>query len=550
MILDPQGSLVWTDTQFREPFNLDIQEYKGEPHLTFWAGEKLGAHGKGLNYIVNSSYHIVKVIKAGNDLDADLHEFNLLPSSNTALLVTYLRRQIDLRQMNDGPKDGWIWDGGFQEVDLETGEVLFDWRASDHVPLTKTYTERHDGDGLKADEAIDWFHINSVDKDRQGNYLVSARHLHALLCINSITSKIIWQLGGKDNMFRDLTDYTTGPDRPSPTNIALQHHARWRDNYTSITLFNNGADSKEPSASMWFDIDPVARTIRTRGVYISPSNVFAMFQGSMSILPSGNILLGYGSSAQYTEFTPDGTAICDFRFSPFKDFNTNAVESYRVFKGDWVGRPDTNPDVLLETDLFNRNKWMYISWMGATEVRNWRIEAKSSQHEEEEEEGTERAEETVVTIVTIPKDGFETAIDLSSHGIVADISEQVSDLGVPAIRELQFFRAVALDANDAVLGTSAWVDADEQLIIDSSASVSSSSIVSASSFSFSSSTKNNSKEPKQYFLPVTLAAVMIMLLGLLPCFWFLVVWLRKRHSLRNATMVAYQPVPGMEMSYS
>ncbi|RMD43258.1 hypothetical protein DV735_g1853, partial [Chaetothyriales sp. CBS 134920] len=539
MILDSKGSLVWTDTQFREPFNMDIQEYKGEPHLTFWAGNKVGGHGEGINYIVNSSYHIVKTVRAGKDLKADLHEFNLLPSSNTALLDAYYTREVDLSGFKNGPEKGWIWEAAFQEVDIDTGEVLFDWRASDHISLTKTYSEldASHNTASSANKAFDWFHINSVDKDDQGNYLVSSRHLHALFCINGITGTIMWQLGGKDNMFKDLTDHSAYPgSTAAPPAITLQHHARWHNNYTSITVFNNGDNQNEASTAMLFDIDTVARTVHTRGVYTSPSKVFGLFEGSISILPSQNILVGYGSAGQWSEFTLNGEPICDVRFTPFKNFNGGTAESYRVFKGNWVGRPRTNPAVIIEADLLSHHKWLYVSWMGATEVRNWRIEAKTSHHG--------KGDEGVVTVVTVPRDGFETAIDLSSYSVR---SKQETDLQASARwkrytywhphqrreQSVELFRAVAIDSNNTIIGTSAWVDAGGPLNIAESASTAASAFVKS---------KLNER-----WVTITVGAVIIAIIGLLPCLWLLGVWLRKRDSLQHAPTVEYQPVPEREM---
>ncbi|RMZ90377.1 hypothetical protein DV736_g2415, partial [Chaetothyriales sp. CBS 134916] len=495
IILDSDGSLVWTETLWEQPYNLQIQEYKGEPHLTFWAGSwDLPGHVTGYNYILNSSYHIVKTVRGANNLDPDLHEFTILPSSNTAIIVIAPARQVDLREVNEGPEDGWIWDAGFQEVDLDTGEAVFDWRAYDHIDIDKSYFGR--AGGLTADDAHDWFHINSVEKDADGNYLISSRYLHAIFGISGITGNVLWQLGGKGNMFRDLTDYTTDPDRPSPTNIAQQHHARWRDNYTSITLFDNGDNDAKPSHGIWFDIDPITSTVRTRNVYIPPHNIFSGSQGSITVLPNGNVLAGFGSAAQYTEFTPDGTPICEVHFAPLRGFREGLVESYRVFKAKWVGRPQTNPDVLIEDDIVDGKKWMYMSWMGATEVGKWRIEAKGRREEEETEEA--------ITLITVPKDGFETAIDLSRHTVVAGTPEEDPDLRVPAMQKRNSHQH-----SHQPLHQHLHQPRNQRILIG----------------------------PKQYSLPVLLTAVTIILLGCTPCLWFLVVWLRKRYDSRKAAAV-------------
>ena len=50
-------------------------------------------------------------------------------------------------------------EGIVQEIEIETGEVLFEWHSLDHVGLGESYYEP------KPDqkEAYDYFHINSID---------------------------------------------------------------------------------------------------------------------------------------------------------------------------------------------------------------------------------------------------------------------------------------------------------------------------------------------------------------------------------------------------
>ena len=36
---------------------------------------------------------------------------------------------------------GWVWESMFQEVDIETGEAIFQWRASEHVKFSDSYAK-------------------------------------------------------------------------------------------------------------------------------------------------------------------------------------------------------------------------------------------------------------------------------------------------------------------------------------------------------------------------------------------------------------------------
>lgn len=55
-ILDAEGNMVWTlDKQFGEVYNFQVTEYKGQPYLTFWAGnDAVGGHGAGNYFMVCS----------------------------------------------------------------------------------------------------------------------------------------------------------------------------------------------------------------------------------------------------------------------------------------------------------------------------------------------------------------------------------------------------------------------------------------------------------------------------------------------------------------
>ena len=53
MILNSQGNLVWMSAEFGVVMNLNMQEYKGQSYLTFWAGRKDGTFGSGAYYMVS-----------------------------------------------------------------------------------------------------------------------------------------------------------------------------------------------------------------------------------------------------------------------------------------------------------------------------------------------------------------------------------------------------------------------------------------------------------------------------------------------------------------
>ena len=113
-----------------------VQRYHGEPVLTWWQGSGFGGVASGVDYIADGSYRVIATVHAGNGLDADGHEFALTPQG-TALITIYHEVPYDLSSVG-GPKDGGRR-RVVQEIDVETGRVLFEWHSLDHVPLGESY---------------------------------------------------------------------------------------------------------------------------------------------------------------------------------------------------------------------------------------------------------------------------------------------------------------------------------------------------------------------------------------------------------------------------
>ncbi|KAH8811268.1 ASST-domain-containing protein [Xylogone sp. PMI_703] len=405
VILDARGNLIWMETdKFQQALSLEVQKYKGEDYLTFWMKTKTKKNKTKKSYVMlNSSYEIAyKITPQGKHLKGDSHEFRITPQG-TALITIYYKREADCTDLKLG-KTCWIQDGMFQEIDIETGKLIFEWRATDHIPMTDVYSKPSlkDGHGKSKKDAFDFFHINSVDKLDSGDYLISARYMHAVVLISGKTGDIIWQLGGKNNHFKDLN---------GATDFAWQHHARWHGNNT-ITLFDNHANNVFHSPSkhskgmlIQLNFDDMTATLLQK--FVHPDEILNVSQGSVQLLPeSGNVLVGFGNSPTWVEYSADGEVLCSAHYAPhlaFEIIDFGLVKSYRVFKSPWVGRPKTVPDVKV------KNGKVYVSWNGATEVTGWRLETAKSLKAQDHE---------FVTIQESERNGFETSFALKHAGYV------------------------------------------------------------------------------------------------------------------------------------
>ncbi|CAK3921670.1 Hypothetical predicted protein [Lecanosticta acicola] len=419
VIYDASGSLVWTPSlDLGHFYNFQVQQYKGEYYLIFWAGDPQGGHGNGSFYMYDKHYNLVRSVTAGNGFGADLHSFTIT-SRNTAILTIYDKVKTDIAKTSGQSPvvDKWMMDCLFQELDLQTGEVLLEWRASEHFSLKESYAKQLPG---SEEEPWDWFHINTVEKDSLGNYLISARHLRCVAYVSGKNGKLLWRLGGEFNDFADLSN-------GEATKFVGQHDVHWDGEGQYITMFDNRADwefeAEHVSKGKRIEVDLNRMTAKIDMTFVHPENIFAFSQGSYQTQPNGNVVLGYGYTGAMTEFSPQGDVLCDMYIQPSSRFSSGDVQSYRNLKFHWTGIPLTPPDVLLEDNV------LYVSWMGSTEVRKWTIEHSPV--------GTG----TYERVTTFDKTGFETTFTIPVDQAV-----------------YQYLRILALDSENHVLHASEILD--------------------------------------------------------------------------------------------
>jgi hypothetical protein len=389
LILDNRGEPVWFHPNAK-PTAMDfrMQRYRGENVLTWWEGKVGAGYGGGRGVVLDHSYRPIAVVKAGNGHDSDLHEF-LITSRNTAIVAIYADRDTDTTAVG-GPKDAQAVEGIVQELDIPSGRVLFEWHSLDHVSLDESYLPYGAEMG-----AFDYFHLNSIGVDTDGNLLVSARHTSTVYKVDRRTGDVIWRLGGKKS------DFSMG----AGAIFNFQHDAR-RHRDGTLTLFDNGAFAPPPvdpveqaSRPLRLALDTTAMTARLTQVYETPDPRLAFALGDVQQLPDGGVFVGWGTAGSFTEFTRDGGVRFDASFA-------SGGMSYRVFRCPWVGRPHTLPDVAVRHVPAGKTT-VYASWNGATEVARWRVETGSSARALRPAGSARRA-------------GFETAITIPrASGVLA-----------------------------------------------------------------------------------------------------------------------------------
>src|SRR5215212_10112756 len=191
LIVDNKGQVVWfrpLQGTLGRAHDLKVQSYRGKSVLTWMDGVN--------EYVIfDHSYREMARFGAGNGRKGDHHEFLISPQS-TALITIYSPVPRDLSSIG-GLKNDKLWQGIVQEIDIQSGEVIFEWHSLDHVGLEESYATVSQDGSL----GFDYFHINSIDVDHDNNLLVSARETFAVYKIDRNSGQIIWRLGGKKSDF-------------------------------------------------------------------------------------------------------------------------------------------------------------------------------------------------------------------------------------------------------------------------------------------------------------------------------------------------------------
>ncbi|KAF1349616.1 ASST-domain-containing protein [Delphinella strobiligena] len=428
-IYDNFGELVWSGAGSSGPKTAHAPHtciYNGEEHLCYFQGEQHQGFARGHGVIMDKHYRIVKTVEsAGAGASSDMHEFRLTPYSGgkTALMTVYQPRMFDLTsnpmyKIKGGM--GWIVEGVFQEIEIETGKVIFEWRSTDHLDPSLSYTmpgtTDTSGNGLTENTPWDYFHINSIDKNEAGDYLISARHMAGIYKLSGKDGHIMWELGGANPSFHQ-TNF----------NFSSQHHARWvseNATHTVLTFYDNASNgvniTDKFSRGYFISIDHANQSATAFKAYDAPEpegGLLSGSQGNIQLLPNGNVHLGWGEHAYFSEHTADGSAVMYAKVAQ----RASNVMIYRSYKFPWVGEPQTKPALWTYSRNGDETSGMvfYVSWNGATEVESWNFYAAENASGPFELVGNSKKAgfETVMRYMNVTGWSFAEALDKKGNAL-------------------------------------------------------------------------------------------------------------------------------------
>jgi hypothetical protein len=360
MLLSESGRILWYSRRPNVARDLKTVRH-GDRLLLAYYQWKPG--GRSYYALLDSRYRVIKRIRARNGYRVNTHEFQLTPAG-TAYLAAY--EPVRLPGFRTPVLDFVV-----QEIDVETGDVLFEWHAVDHVPPSASYV-RQPGAGT----TWDYFHGNSIEPpaSRRGTIIVSARNVSAVYGIDRSTGALRWTLGGKLDDF-DLVE------RHPRRQFCAQHDARRQSN-GDITIFDNGGPALgnmrdcpvHKARVQRFRLDLRSRTAHlVRTIPSEPSSetgvgYFVWAMGSAQRQRNGGTLINWGTTGRLTEVSPGGGVGFGLRLERY---------TYRAVRSPWIGLPRGRPAVAARR-RDPRSATVWASWNGATTIRRWRVFAGAS----------------------------------------------------------------------------------------------------------------------------------------------------------------------------
>ena len=392
VIYDQDGELVWSGAcMFRNQNAYDFRVFEANSTQYLFAllyayGDDTKGHGTVLDSSYSSAYNVTAPVEVTN---FNMHEYNVFEEDNQvkALHILQEPKFMDIRELeHQGLEAGWVADLGFREVDVASGVTLFEWWATDHRSLIESNVELKNVEGppqcpgtgcmyrsslprrLHTTDGNDR-HLNSVNKNEDGDYLLSSRFLDTVFKVSGRSGAILYRRGGKRSSF-DLQGF----------NFSRQHDARWLSHSRDeeiLTLLDNAAGTSDfatadISSAIVVRLDKRADPMKA---YLmdrvwKPDGSLSKLRGNYQILPSGNRFVGWSDNCYMSEHTSDGETVMEARF------RSQRFVSYRSYKFNFTGSPTESPDLKVLVHGNNPATSVmvyYVSWNGATNVETWKF---------------------------------------------------------------------------------------------------------------------------------------------------------------------------------
>ena len=321
-IVSITGKVLWFHPLPAGSFATDFrtQTYLGKPVLTWFQADR-GSGGEDVIY--NDRYQQIATVKPANGYMPDFHEFLITPW-NTALILADKPGTANLTSLGLSAHQQVI-DGVVQEIDIKTGKLLFQWDSADHVPYSDSHAPMP-----QSGQPWDWFHINAVHLDTDGNLLISSRFTWTIYKVNLRTGAMMWQLGGKHSTF--AIKAAPGQKLDSAGEIFAFQHDPEALGGNVYTVFDDESDGQttlySSSRAVTISLDLAAGTATLIKSVNQPEGLTAGATGSAQTTKNGDLFVSWGGLSYFSEFSPSGKLLFNAKLP-------DSVGTYRAYRLPW-----------------------------------------------------------------------------------------------------------------------------------------------------------------------------------------------------------------------
>ena len=289
-----------------------------------------------------------------DSLQMQHHDIHMMPNGNI-LAISYDRHFLeDIVSMGfdtSAYNQTELWPDKIIEIDTSTNEIVWEWRAWDH--MIQDFDSSKSNFGVVSDNPQlidvnyqdfsfgrqDWMHSNSIDYNEElDQILISVRNFQEVWIIDhsTTTEEAASHNGGNTNrggdlLFRWGNDHAYKKGTTENRHFFYQHDASWLDEpfhssseyFNMISVYNNFINSEYSLGAI---IDPIfSDNIYSLedGVFL-PNDIFHTVShpdtakqrsgaaSNFQLLPNGNFLLHAGRQGRTMELTPDEEPVWEY----------------------------------------------------------------------------------------------------------------------------------------------------------------------------------------------------------------------------------------------
>lgn len=321
--------------------------------------------------LLDHLFNKIDSVKCINGIETDSHDFQILPNGNYLLIgmesfdEDLSKYPVFMQKNLPGSKKGKVKYGVVQELD-KNKKLIWEWRSKNHFKIedaSRIY--------LNDTTKLDVTHFNSVEMDKAGNIIVSARYFNEVFKINKKDGSLIWRMGGPYNNVKFMND--TIP-------FLGQHDARMQPN-GNLTLFDNGyGDVKHNVRALEYEINDLDRTAKLVWSYSHNKQIISEATGNMQRLTNGNTLINYGKVAggspniTFEEVNTKGETIMQLSFA-------DTIGTYRAFHYPTLPFKLKQPELEVYSKngvsyLKAKNKYTSYKWSTGETTREIKMDKK------------------------------------------------------------------------------------------------------------------------------------------------------------------------------